>query len=126
MFIRRKFLGQTRAVEGADIRDNLRHLLTTKRGMGYFLPDFGVTDTGARSASEMVEHLSREVTENIVRFEPRVEVVEIEDDYLDDGSLRLTVKCRQRNNGKPHHIVLGPRGSLIGIDDGEQDFEDAR
>ena len=47
MFLKRKFLGQPSTGDNIqDIVENLRAVLTTKRGCGHFLPEFGLTETG--------------------------------------------------------------------------------
>jgi len=121
MFIRRKFLGQASGGELEDIRENLEQLLSTKRGTGHFLPNFGITEAGYRTPAEMLEGLTREIRENIRLFEPRLTVVEIEDDYRDDGAVHLVVNCRVTETNERVSIVMGPHGRLlrIGADAGE-------
>ena len=60
MFLKRKFLGQSPSGDNIqDIVENLRSVLTTKRGCGHFLPEFGLTETGYRTGEEMVVTLAR-------------------------------------------------------------------
>lgn len=109
MFLKRKFLGQSTARDNIeDIVENLRAVLTTKRGCGHFLPDFGLTETGYRTSEEMVVELSRELRENIKRFEPRVKITEIDDEYDDLGKVRLIVHCEIIQNGRRLAMALDP------------------
>ena len=109
MFLKRKFLGQASAGDNIqDIVENLRAVLTTKRGCGHFLPEFGLTETGFRTSEEMVVSLSQELRENIKRYEPRVKITEIDDDYDDNGKVRLVVHCGIIESGRKISMALDP------------------
>lgn len=84
-----------------DVIRNLRHVLGTKRGHGYFLPSFGLTDVGHRTPEEMVVALTAEIQENIRLYEPRVELVDIDEEYEEEGRrARLVVHVRLREAGE--------------------------
>jgi predicted component of type VI protein secretion system len=112
-FLHRKFLkGQETPLE--DVLRNLGYLLRAKRGAASFLPGFGLTETGFRTAEEMLTQLSEEIRENIRLYEPRVEVTEIEEDYDDEGGHpRLVVHCRLKGTQEPLSVVLDPRSHAL-------------
>jgi predicted component of type VI protein secretion system len=57
---------------------NLNNILGTKRGYGFFLEKFGLSDYKHISSHEyVVDLLSSEIKENIELFEPRVKVKKI-------------------------------------------------
>ncbi len=83
-----------------DIIRNLNNVLTTKRGYGYFLETFGLTDAAFRTTEEMVIVLSREIKENVRLYEPRVELIEIDEEYSDGQRPRLIVKLAGSASGR--------------------------
>lgn len=115
MFLRRKFLKEAVRAESEAIREDVGHLFATRRGTGCFLPNFGFTDTGYRTPFEMVERLSAEIEENLRLFEPRLDLLEIDDRYLDDGSVQLHVRCRVRSSEEQVQLVVGAKGELLQI-----------
>lgn len=112
-FLYRKFLkGEETPLE--DVLRNLGYLLRSKRGAASFLPGFGLTETGFRTAEEMLTQLSEEIRENIRLYEPRVEVTEIEEDYDDEGGHpRLVVHCRLKSTQEQLSVVLDPRSRAL-------------
>ncbi len=107
MFLRKHFLGRGPCSELEDVRENLAHVLGTKRGTGYFLPDFGLTELGYRTPEEMVVALSDELRQTLALYEPRVEVLEVEEDWDDLGKrTRLVVRLRVREASEPLSIVV--------------------
>jgi phage baseplate assembly protein W len=117
MFLRRKFLGERRYTELEDIRSNLQNVLTSKRGSSYFLPTFGLTETGYRTPEEMLTQMTREIEENIRLYEPRLQVIEIDEQYADNGSVRLEVVCALKRTSERIKIVMVSNGGLVSIDD---------
>jgi phage baseplate assembly protein W len=89
MFIAKHFLNIP-PDESDDIRRNLKLILSTKRGTGYFLKNFGLSDVVFRTPEETVTVLTEELKENIRLFEPRVRLVKINEEYDDDGQ-RVTL-----------------------------------
>lgn len=101
MFLRKHFLGQPNVSEVEDVIENLGNVLRTKRGAGYFLRNFGLSDTGYRTPEEMITGLSAEIAENVRLYEPRVELVDVDDEYDDDGNrARLVIQLRLRSKGE--------------------------
>lgn len=115
MFLRRKFLGEAPVSESEAIEGDLVHLFATRRGTGCFLPNFGFTDTGYRTPTERVERLSAEIRENLRLFEPRLQVVEIDDRYQEDGNVQLHVHCRVLSTQDRVQLVVGPKGELLKV-----------
>lgn len=121
MFLRRKFLGGTQRDELDAIRDNLHHVLSARRGTGFFLPTFGVTESGCRTPAETIERLSAEIRENLALYEPRLCVQEIQDHFNEDGSVRISVHCRVTSSDQRVQIVMGTKGQLLQIGLGDDD-----
>ena len=126
MFLHKHFVDKrTAGGEMEDIRRNLNHLLTSKQGCGSFLDDFGVTETGYRTPAEMVENLSREIRTTVARYEPRIEIIEIDEEHNNNGSVTLMVQCRLRSTDERLQILLNPARRLVDIGEPapEQDDE---
>lgn len=92
------------------IIENINNILTTQRGYGFFLPDFGMSDYHHLSAYiDIVKLTINEIKENIERFEPRVEVINV----IDIKNNRLfclsfTIDCLIRDNAHPLKLFLDP------------------
>jgi len=106
MFLYKHFVPGSDTTELADIIRNLNHILTTKRGYGYFLESFGLTDAAFRTTEEMVLVLSRELRENIRLYEPRVELIDIDEEYSDGERPRLVVKLQLREAKTKLRLVV--------------------
>ncbi|EYF05018.1 GPW/gp25 family protein [Chondromyces apiculatus] len=107
MFLYKHFVGGSAVSEAEDVVRNLRHVLGTKRGAGYFLRSFGLTDVGYRTQEEMVVTLMTEIEENIRLYEPRVELVDMDEGYDDDGGrAHLEVRLRLRSTEERLALVV--------------------
>ncbi len=107
MFLYKNFLGGHPTTELEDVVRNLSNVLGTKRGTGYFLPNFGTSDVGFRTPEEMVVALTAEIRENVRLWEPRVEVIDIDEDWDDAGKrTRLSVRMRLRASGEKLQVVV--------------------
>ena len=107
MFLYKHFVGGPETSELDDIARNLGFVLRTKRGAGYFLESFGLSDMGFRTPEEMVTTLSAEIAENVRLYEPRVEVVSIDEEQDDDGRrTALVVKLRLRSGDRGLALVV--------------------
>ncbi len=95
MFLYKHFVGGREVSETDDIIRNLSHILSSKRSVAYFLRSFGLTDTGFRTQSEMIQTMSEEIAENVRLYEQRVELVEIEEEFV-NGRAKLIVNLRVR------------------------------
>ncbi len=95
MFLYKHFVGGRDLHEIDDIVRNLGFILSTKRGYGYFLESFGLTDTGFRTTSEMVTTITKDIEENVRLYEQRVELINIDERYT-NGRARLIVNLRVR------------------------------
>lgn len=98
MFLYKHFVDPTVTNETEDIVRNLRHVLGTRRGTGYFVSSFGLTGSGVRQGDELFVRLMDEVAENVRLHEPRVELIgkikEIHDDDAQGARLVATMRCR--------------------------------
>lgn len=107
MFLYKHFVSGVGTSELDDVVRNLRFVLGTKRGAGYFLRSFGLTDVGYRTQEEMVVRLTAEIEENIRLYEPRVELLGIDEAYNDEGErARLEVKLRLRGTEERLSLVV--------------------
>lgn len=105
MFLERKFMspGERAALTAAtaelaalperlqDVVRNLVRLLAAERGVGHLLPDFGFSRSGHWSVEGVIAHFSRELRENLPRYERRFELLDIEAELDDDGHPELHV-----------------------------------
>ena len=76
------------------IIENLRMILTTRRGSVLHLPDFGISDILQLyiSSDNPVESLKREIKELILKYEPRIGEVQIQSSEFDQKTLRASLK----------------------------------
>jgi hypothetical protein len=117
MFLYKHFLGPEHAgSEVEDIARNLAFVLKTKRGCGYFLQNFGLSEVGHRTPEEMVVGLTAEIEENIRLFEPRVVVVGVDEEYGSDGGrTKLVVMLRPRDAKERLSIVVDLRTKTVDV-----------
>ena len=113
MFLRRKFVDPLHAgadpippvsgredpiaAERRDIAHNLKMVLGTRRGTGYFQPELGLTQAASSTPADALTLLAQELRENIEKFEHRLEVVEVDEEYDDEGRPYLEVICRMKS-----------------------------
>ena len=76
------------------IIENLRMILTTRRGSVLHLPDFGISDILQLyiSSDNPVESLKSEIKELILKYEPRISEVKIQSSEFDQKTLRASLK----------------------------------
>ncbi len=76
------------------IIENLRMILTTRRGSILHLPDFGISDILQiyLASDNPVESLKKEIREVILKYEPRVSEVQIQNSEFDQKTLRAALK----------------------------------
>jgi phage baseplate assembly protein W len=99
MFLYKNFLDGHETSEIDDVVRNVSYVLRAKRGTGYFLESFGTSDIGFRTPEEMVVAITAEIRENIRLWEPRVEIVDVDEDWDEAGHrTRLVVRARMRDS----------------------------
>lgn len=106
MFLYKHFLPKQAGSEMDDIVRNVGFILRSKDGCSSFLRGFGISETGQRTPEEMIVTLSREIRESLGMYEPRIEIVEIEEVYADDGRVSLQLHCRMRSTQQPIGISV--------------------
>lgn len=89
-----------------DVVENLDLLLDTKRGVGHVFPDFGFSQSGQWSAEGLITHYTSELRENVARYEPRLEILEIDGEVNDEGWPELIVEARIREAEGTWRIVI--------------------
>jgi phage baseplate assembly protein W len=114
MFLHKHFLDGREVSVLEDVIRNLGYVLRTKRGTGSFLDNFGTSDIGFRTPEEMVVALTAEIRENVRLWEPRVEMIDVDEDWDDAGRrTRLVVRMRLRESHERLQVVVAlPSGKL--------------
>ena len=76
------------------IIENLRMILTTRRGSVLHLPDFGISDILQLyiNSDNPVESLKQEIKELILKYEPRISEVQIQSSEFNQKTLRASLK----------------------------------
>lgn len=116
MFLYKHFAQRDPGTEKDDIQRNLEYVLHSKRGSGYFLQNFGLHEVGYRTPEEMLLELSEEIRENIMLFEPRVELIRIDEDFDDEGQQsKLVVYMRLRSTKEKLAFVVNVEKKTIMI-----------
>ena len=107
VFLRKHFLDGATLTVLEDVMQNLRWIFSTRRGSGFFLDDFGVADAGFRTPAEMVVSMTDEIKQNIRLYEPRVEVIDVDEDWDDAGKQsKLVVRLRLRDRKEKLEVVV--------------------
>jgi type VI secretion system lysozyme-like protein len=96
---------------------NLNNLLTTKRGYGFFLQDFGLSDYHHLSAcTEITAQIIEEIKQIITQFEPRIEVIEvvhIQNDAFE--RLSFAINCQVRSTNLPLNLLVDPKRGCVKV-----------
>ena len=114
MFLYKHFVGNREVSEMDDIVRNLGFVLSSKRGCGYFIESFGLTDTGFRTTAEMVMTMTRDIEENVRLYEQRVELIGIDEQYV-DGRARLVVNLRVRDRKEKLMLTVNLKNRTFDI-----------
>jgi type VI secretion system protein len=109
MGLLRKLAGQSGYSEGDEIPDilaNLQNMLSSRRGYGYFLPNYGVTDYSyLGTKKDIAQAVIGELTELITRYEPRISLLQIL--AIDDERLfRLGFQIDFTVRNEPYSLKL--------------------
>jgi type VI secretion system protein len=94
--------------EMASIIDNLNNILNTKREYGSFLADFGIRDLNEyTSQDDIASAVINEVKENIEKYEPRVEIINIaRSEDSNPFHIAFNIECVVRKNAQSLHMVF--------------------
>jgi type VI secretion system protein len=98
------------------IVENLRMILTTRRGSVQHLPDFGVSDIlqiYIRSENP-IESLKQELKQVILKYEPRIKEVIMETSEFDQKTLRASLKIIVKVKDSPNTEILLTEFSTTG------------
>ena len=102
-----------------DIIDNLNNILNSKRDYSCYLRDYGVNDFSHLSSKEdIINAVMKEVEESIVKYEPRVKVITMEE-MPDTGPFRMSFKmnCIVHNSNKSLKMVFDSLWNNFSISD---------
>src|SRR5262245_17871777 len=119
MFLERKFMSPTERAALAldaggvaalpaplpDVVGNLARLLASERSVGHLFPDYGFSRSGHWSAEGVIAQFSRELRENLPRYERRLALVEIEAELADDGRPEIVVIGRVDGLARPVELT---------------------
>lgn len=88
------------------IVDNINNMLSTTRGYGFFLQDFGLSDYRYLSTrDDIAKAIIQEIVEIIDRYEPRIVLHRVTDSK--DGKLsRLSFQIDFDLRNQPHRLKL--------------------
>ncbi|MEO1234322.1 MAG: GPW/gp25 family protein [Myxococcota bacterium] len=106
-FLHRKFEGGEES-QLEDILRNLNYIVHSKRDASPFLADFGLSEPVHSSIEEALLRFSEELASSIARYEPRVELVEIEEIYERERTA-LAVHLRLRRSQALIALTVDPR-----------------
>jgi type VI secretion system protein len=98
------------------IVENLRMILTTRRGSVQHMPDFGVSDIlqiYIRSENP-IESLKQELKQVILKYEPRIKEVIMETSEFDQKTLRASLKIIVKVKDSPNTEILLTEFSTTG------------
>jgi type VI secretion system protein len=98
------------------IIENLRMILTTRRGSVLHLPDFGVSDILQiyLASDNPIESLKQEIKQVILKYEPRISEVQIQNSEFDQKSLRASLKIIIKVKDSPNKEILLTEFSTTG------------
>jgi type VI secretion system protein len=101
------------------IIDNLNNILNTKREYGSFLADFGIRDLNEyTSQDDIAMAVINEVEENIEKYEPRVEIVNItRAEDSNPFNIAFNIECVVRKNAQSLHMVFDSVFNNVQIED---------
>jgi type VI secretion system protein len=90
------------------ILDNLNRILNTKKGFGYWADGFGIGDYNAyRGRVQIVKTLTKEIKENIEKFEPRVRIDVVQEVEAESPfRLKFQISGVFVGREKPFYIVV--------------------
>lgn len=107
-FLARKFLG-VEETELESVLRNLRYILGARRGAASVLPDFGLSGLVPQTPEGLYEWMNREVRQVVHRYEPRVDIVTLEEDYDESGRPKLRLHLRLRSTQEDLRLLLDPK-----------------
>ena len=101
------------------IINNLNNILNTKRGYGSFLADFGIRDLNEyTSKDDIAIAVIDEVKENIEKYEPRVEIINISrSEDRNPFHIAFNIECEVRKNAQSLHMVFDSVFNSVQIED---------
>ncbi len=110
--------------ELVSIIDNLNNILNTKREYGSFLADFGIRDLNEYTSQDHIATaIIDEVKENIEKYEPRVEIINISrSEDRNPFHIAFNIECEVRKNAQSLHMVFDSVFNSVQIED-EWDHE---
>jgi type VI secretion system protein len=105
--------------ELVSIIDNLNNILNTKREYGSFLADFGIRDLNEYTSQDHIATaIIDEVKENIEKYEPRVEIINISrSEDRNPFHIAFNIECEVRKNAQSLHMIFDSVFNSVQIED---------
>lgn len=114
-FLYRNFLGGEETLL-EDILRNLGYLFSTTRGTSVYMPAFGLSSTGFRTNEEMINTYRKEIVECVRLYEPRIEIVELEEEYDDESPRpRLILHFRIKGESEVRSAHVDPQKKNVNL-----------
>ena len=112
-FVWRTLLGRAETPH-EDLVRHLNILIRARRGAASFLRDYGVEAVDFRTVEEAVVVLGAEIRRILEVYEPRIEVLDLEEEH--EGRLILVYRCRLRANGQALAVRVDPRNLTVAVE----------
>lgn len=100
----------------SSIIENLRMVLSTRQGSVQHLPDFGMPDILQLyfDSGNTIDPVRKVIRHVILKYEPRIENVEIQKSNFDKESMRITLKIITSIKGSPNKEIFLTEFSTTG------------
>lgn len=79
---------------------NVRYILASRRGAAWFRDDFGLTMEGFDTQEQFVTVVTQQLRETLKQYEPRLHIIDVDEEHDRGGKVRLVVRCRLRSDDK--------------------------
>jgi type VI secretion system protein len=100
----------------SSIIENLRMVLSTRQGSVQHLPDFGMPDILQLyfNSNNSIDPIKKEIRNVILKYEPRIEDVEVHKTDFDQESMKITLKVVATIKDIPNKEILLTEFSTTG------------
>ena len=94
-----------------EVATNVASILSTRRGYGAVLNDFGISDTGTDiNRAVLIKRMTEEITDCLQKYETRLINVKVKADDENNSASRLSLSISGclREGGEPIEVILDP------------------
>lgn len=99
-----------------DVANNVAHILSTRRGYGAILNDYGISDSGTEiNRNLLIERMTSEIILSLHKYEDRLINVRVTvaESLPTSTRLALSVSGDLREGGEPIEVVLDPVKGVV-------------